>query len=169
MDSDLKNGYSKTLQRTAVIFGCSVTGLLLLIATCLPSTTYFIRHERRGHLLRIDRYFKEIAENGYEIDGPNEPDRFMKKITGPETWIWKIKPNDEKSWEIYIWETFPVDSKELNNFGTLSEPSGEKKYLTILLPVNEGALKVQKKLGLPLPPNFSLEDLNENYDPFSSE
>ena len=164
-----------------VLIGCCIFLIffmcLLFLSSLGPSQTA----ERYSYLAQVkilEDYFSNLPASGREAIQPAILSKPISEFDNPQELVWKVYTTSGESTD-YIWELYKIPNDLKYEF-SIHEPSIKTWWFdwcenefsggeltAILIPTNEPALEVYNELGLPLPPDFSLDKVNENYDPFA--
>ncbi|MFH1675458.1 MAG: hypothetical protein ABIC40_00435 [bacterium] len=150
----------------------------------MTTNSFIKRGEYLFEVNIVERYFSDVASTGKEVLSPTILYKSVSKFSNPQELVWSVKSGKETV--EYFWQFYAIPRDLIykhDEHGSFVKfwwsdwcqedyrMEGEQ-LKSVLIPVNEPALEVHKELGLPLPPDFSLDKLAEldgNYDPFAGD
>ncbi len=151
--------------------------ILFIIAFTLLHANPVTMNTSFHHVWLLIEYFTEIESIDTQVEFPKNLFRSIYFFKDPETLVWRVREAGDSNWTEYKWELYSMKSSTLaelrsrgiptNNWWTdWAESYGyiHNEIRAILLPSNEEALEIHIELGLPLPEDFSVDDLNNEYD-----
>jgi hypothetical protein len=118
-----------------------------------------------GMAYKVWEYGQTLKSQGWEIEYPVDTEEFVPPSgDGSLIWFAVRKEPDDPDWVNYIWEYYQSSSASraiLRERG-ISDALWWFPSRSFLIPRTQAALDAHLEIGLPLPGDFEVEELDEN-------